>query len=470
MFNNFNLRLILAVCTVNLLAFATGNVYSWSSSALITLKTPEESPLDHAVTPMEESLIASLLSLGALFGPPLAGFSSNLLGRKTTLMVFALPMVLSNLIIIFATETSHFYIARVLTGISAGGVYTVVPMYVGEISETTIRGFLAGFIGIFYSLGLLFNYVVGPLVSLQTLSIIMIVPIVLFLIFFGMFIPESPYYYFAKGRDIQAKESLMKLRNTFEEKELAFIEETLSKSKTDISISSLFGNTAFRRAITLTTTIVILQQLVGISAILAYMDDIFIASGSTISSSTSTTIVAVIQVLSVVLSSCLADKLGRRILLMVSNTLCALSLFPLGFYFYIKHNGGDVSALWYLPILCVIGFIIGYNFGLCTIPWTLLGELFTNETKAIASSVTTVSCFSFAFLFSFLFPHLKVLIGFSGVFWFCGCIGIIHLVFISIFLPETKGKSFAEILALLEGSGSEKDTYESLKMSKVTSS
>ncbi|XP_044758827.1 facilitated trehalose transporter Tret1-like [Coccinella septempunctata] len=466
MLNEVNLKLIVAVCTVNVLNFATGNVYAWSSSVLIALKKtdPKENPLGHIVTPLEESLIASILSLGAICGPMFAGFCSNLLGRKTTLMLFAIPMLLSNVILMFATTTLELYVARFMAGFASGSFYTVVPIYVGEIAETKIRGVLGGFMSIFYVFGLLFNYVVGPCVSLPTLSAFMIVPIVIFLIFFGLFIPESPYYYFAKGKDAHARRSLMKLRNHFEEKELAIIEETINESRTNVTLSSLLRNASFKKGLTLTATIVILQQLVGITAILAYMEDIFIASGSTISSSTSTIVVAIIQVISVVFSTCLSDKLGRKILLVISNLLCAAALFPLGVYFWLKQNENDVSHLGYLPIACVILFITGYNFGLCTIPWTLVGELFSNETKAIASSATATSCYIMAFSMSFLFPHLLNWVGFHGVFWFCGCMGIVNLTFVAWYLPETKGKSFSEILKLLEGEKLNKETYETVRV------
>lgn len=454
--------------SVNLLSFATGNVYSWSSSALIALKSsnPNENPIGHKVTPLEESLITSLLSLGAICGPLLTGILTNMLGRKPTLIISAIPMLISNVILMFASTTLEFYVARFMVGLGAGSVYTVVPIYVGEIAETEIRGLLGGFMGTFYTFGLSFNYAVGPFFHIQTINAMMTVPILSFLVFFGIFIPESPHYYVAKGKKDKARNSLKRLRNHYDEKELAIIEKSADEPKNENSFFSLLESSSFKRAIILTSTIVFLAQLAGITAILSYMEDIFIASGSSLSSSTSTILVAIVQVCLVVLASCLVDKLGRRLLLIVSNALCGLALFPLGLYFFLKHYETDVSALWFLPILCVLVFFIGYNIGLSTIPWTLVGELFSNETKAIASTITTISAFGTAFIMALLFPHCLTLIGFYGIFWFCSCMAILNVVFIACFLPETKGKTFSEILIMLQGDKKE-DSYETLKMSSV---
>ncbi|XP_044758899.1 facilitated trehalose transporter Tret1-like [Coccinella septempunctata] len=447
-----SIKLLQAVFTVDLLAFASGNFYSWSSTALIKLKNtdPGKNPLGRPVTYSEESLIASLLSLGAICGPLLAGICANALGRKNTILLFSLPMLASSLILTFATTTFEFYLARLMAGVGVGGVYTVVPMYIGEIAETNVRGFLGGVMGIFNVLGMLLGFAVGPFVDLKMFCFLQVIPTGLFLILWNSYVPESPFYHLIKEDEFAARRSLTYLRKSFDEKEMEMMRDTVNKSTSEHSLCVMFSSQGFRRALILTTLIMALQQLMGSIAILSYMEDIFAASGSSLSASTSTIIVALLQVCLVVLSTFLADRWGRKLLLMISVATCALSLFPLGLYFFIKYNEYDVSQLWFLPILCIVLFFVGFNFGLCTIPWTLVGELFTTEAKATASSITSITYFGMAFLMSFVFPHLKNFIGFHGVFWFCGSFSLAHLVFIYFFLPETKGKTFQEILDLME--------------------
>jgi len=66
-------------------------------------------------------------------------------------------------------------------------------MYISEIAETSIRGSLGTLFQLLLTIGILFIYVVGALVSWKTLSLLcLIIPILLLV---GLFIvPETPVY------------------------------------------------------------------------------------------------------------------------------------------------------------------------------------------------------------------------------------------------------------------------------------
>lgn len=438
------------------MAFANGNAYAWSSTVLISLKTNDvtRNPIGRPITTSEESLITSLVHLGAVCGPILAGFFSEKIGRKSTLLLFALPMLLSHLILAFASSPVEFYIARFMLGIGAGSVFTVVPMYVGEIAETRIRGFLGCLLGVFIAFGLLFVYTIGPFVHLKTLSFILLAPLAVFLFSFGLFVPESPYYYLTRKNEREAEISLNKLRNNdpcSNLKELELMKEIVEESCKDCSsLSDLFNSRSFKKGLTITSFLMVLQQGVGVTVVFNYMETIFIASGSKFSSSHSTIIVGGIQTAVVVFGSLLADKWGRKVLLIISCGGCSLSLFLLGAYFFLKDKGMDMSSLWLLPMSSLILYTVSFKFGLGSIPWTLLGELFSNKTKSLASTITTTICVGVAFTTSFIFPTMKDYIGFHFSFWLFSANGLIALLFSLYYIPETKGKNFQEILNMLE--------------------
>ncbi|XP_044760534.1 facilitated trehalose transporter Tret1-like [Coccinella septempunctata] len=453
---NINFRLIASACTVNLMAFANGNAYAWSSTVLIALKSNDtmRNPIGRPITTSEESLITSLVHLGAVCGPILAGILSEKIGRKRALLMFAMPMFLAHVILAFAARPYEFYIARFMLGVGAGSVFTMVPMYVGEIAETRIRGFLGCLLGVFIAFGLLFVYSIGPYVNLKTLSFILLSPLGLFLFLFGFFVPESPYYYLTKGFDRGAEISLNKLRKNdpcANLKELALMKETVQEfSEIGSSVCEQFKNRSFRKGLTITATLMVLQQSVGVTVVFSYMENIFIASGSTFSSSHSTIIVGGIQTAVVLFSSLLADRWGRRLLLEISCGGCSLSLFILGTYFYMKKKGMDMSTLSLIPMSCLIVYTVSFKFGLGAIPWTLVGELFSSKTKSLASTITTTLCVCTAFTTSFIFPTMKDLIGFHWSFWFFSGNGFIALLFCLYYIPETKGKTFQEILKMLD--------------------
>lgn len=82
------------------------------------------------------------------------------------------------------------------------------PMYIGEIAEASIRGALGSFFQMFLCVGILLTYFLGALVDWRTLSIMLgVIPIV-FLVFF-FFMPETPIF-LLKSNQADAAETTLK--------------------------------------------------------------------------------------------------------------------------------------------------------------------------------------------------------------------------------------------------------------------
>ena len=102
--------------------------------------------LPEAFTKEEGSWISSLFGIGVLFSCAISGILMSNIGRKWTLMAFNGPLLLGwicLLIPVYKTDitTPHlFYVGRILTGLGTGGFATVVPVYISEVTETSIRG------------------------------------------------------------------------------------------------------------------------------------------------------------------------------------------------------------------------------------------------------------------------------------------------------------------------------------------
>lgn len=440
--------------SANLLAIAAGSAFAWSSTALISLRSrnPEINPIGRPVTVSEESWIVSLVSLGASCGPVLSGYFSAKFGRKITMLMFSIPMLIALVILSFATTPVEFYTARFMKGLGVGCGYTVIPMYIGEIAETNIRGFLGCMLGVFAALGYLYVICIGPFITFKVLNFVLMIPVVTFLILFGLFVPESPYHYLSKGQYSLAEESLRKLRckhNNINNQELEEMKETLQRSvEKKASLMDSLRSKCFRKGIIITSTLLAFQQFVGITFIQSYMEPIFISTGSKISSSNSAIIVGVIQVLGTILSASLVDKLGRKMLLTLSSILCAIPLFFLGLYFYLQ-NTHDMTSLWWVPVVSLGVYIISYCSGICTLPWALVGELFSSEIKSLASTISATVNLALAFVVTLICPTLKEMIGFEGLFWVFSASACVCCLFVLLYVPETKGKSFQDILKIL---------------------
>lgn len=149
-------------------------------------------------------------------------------------------------------------------------------------------------------------------------------------------------------------------------------------------------------------------------------------------------------------STLLIDRLGRKLLLIISASVMSLCLASLGTYFYLKQNM-DLSNYALVPVACVALFIIVFSIGFGPIPWLMIGELFPNKVKGIAGSISAAFNWSLAFTVTKLFQNMLNLFGNGTTFGIFAIICALGTAFVYFTVPETKGKSIIEVQALLSG-------------------
>lgn len=408
------------------------------------------------ISKTEEGWIGSLLPLGAAIGPFAAGIAADTIGRKKTLLISAVPFIIAFILNIVATNVYYFFISRFLCGLSVGLVFTVLPMYIGEISDDEVRGSLGSLMQLFIVIGLLFSYSLGPYLSVQLFNIILLVPPVAFLVIFLFFIPESPYYLIQADNVDSAEESLMKLRVKSKydvQKELETMKGLVQEAQQNKgNFFDIFKSRGLTMALFLSVSLVTLQQFSGINIILFYTQDIFTDAGVSLAPEICTIIVGIVQVGASGATPMLVERKGKRFLLLVSALGMGLSQGVLAYFFYLKDDKhSDVSAIGWVPIASLIAYMIAYCLGFGPLPWAVMGELFPGNIKSVASTATASGCWVLGFLLTNYFGIVAELIGKSGsfgIFSVC-CFGAI--LFTYKLLPETTGKSLQEIQDILNG-------------------
>nr|XP_003704544.2 PREDICTED: facilitated trehalose transporter Tret1-like [Megachile rotundata] len=199
------------------------------------------------------------------------------------------------------------------------------------------------------------------------------------------------------------------------------------------------------RAFIISWGLMFFQQLSGMNAIVFYITIIFEQTGSALSPSTSTIIVGVTQIVSVLISSLTVDHLGRKMLLIGSAIFMCLSTFALGLYFFLSHDGHDVSAIEWLPLLSVCVFIVAFSLGFGPVPWMMLGEIFAPVVKGVAVSSAALLNWLLAFFVTKFYNDLVIAIGIGPTFWLFSLMSAIGIFFVIILVPETKGMSLVNI-------------------------
>lgn len=397
------------------------------------------------------------MAVGAIAGALPAGYFADRFGRKPILLALSAPFLLSWIMITVANAVGILYVARLIAGFATGAFTVVAPMFIGEIAESSVRGALGSYFQVMLTVGILYTYVVGAIADYMWLGILSgIIPLVFFITFSQ--VPESPTYLVKKHRTDYAQKALQYYRGSSYNiwKELQDLDKDISEStQTKVSIRDLITSKGPRRALIIALGLMIFQQLSGINAVIFYSGDIFKAAGSTLDPKVATIIVGVVQVVVTYISSTVVDRVGRKVLLLLSASIMGLCLAILGLYFCLK-KGDDVSGIGWLPLLCVTVYIVVFSLGFGPLPWLMMGEVFAPNVKGAASSIAVCINWTLTFVVTFSFGKLVDGLGEDWTFWLFAIICGKATIFIYYLVFETKGKTLSEIQRILNGDSSPK--------------
>ncbi|KRF85118.1 facilitated trehalose transporter Tret1-2 homolog isoform X2 [Drosophila virilis] len=433
-------------------AFAAGTLLGWTSPAETSIV--KEDFYGFEVTNENYSWVSSFMTLGAACVCIPIGFLINMIGRKWTMLLLVLPFVLGWALLIWAQNVVMMFVARFILGIAGGAFCVTAPMYTGEIAQKDIRGTLGSFFQLMITIGILFVYGIGAGLDVFWMSVVCgILPIIFGVIFF--FMPESPTYLVSKNRSEAAVKSIQWLRG----KEYDYAPELEELHETDreirqnkVNVLAALARPVTMKALSISLGLMFFQQLSGINAVIFYSKTIFEDAKTDIGASMSTILIGVMQVVATFVSTLVVDRLGRRILLLASGIVMALSTTAIGVYFYLKdQNEESVVNLGWLPVASLCIFMIMFSIGYGPVPWLMMGELFATDIKGFAGSIAGTTNWVLAFVVTKTFKNLNDGLGNGGTFWLFAGVTLVGVIFVFLAVPETKGKSLNEIQQELAG-------------------
>jgi len=455
----------------------------------------------------------SCLGWGALGGNAVAGLLSDRFGRKKVLLVTALLFTGSALMSALARDFTVFVISRIIAGVAVGMAILIAPVYIAEISPSRQRGSLVSFNQLMIVIGIsasfFSNYFllhVGDNNWRWMLGVEAAPAALYFLLLFA--VPESPRWLFGKGQTSRAQEILTKSCGTDQaEEEMRNIRESFAQKTAGAGWGSLFSR-RMRFIMFIALAIGFFQQITGINAIFYYLPTIFAQTGGgTNVAFKQAVLVGLVNLGMTFVAIRFVDRLGRRPLLAIGATGMAVSLLTCSWAFHdssyqlteksfvvLQDNkvpvelvaelrnaegtafrtdkefmaslerqfgaerlepyrdvlvtaGLNIRAS--LVLFAIIGFVASFAISLGPVMWVLLSEIFPNQCRGIAMSVAgfwnSVVSASVTFIFPWELSHF----GSAGTFLGYGLMAAAALIFILLFIPETKGKTLEELEGIL---------------------
>ncbi|XP_028784681.1 monosaccharide-sensing protein 2-like [Neltuma alba] len=165
-----------------------------------------------------EGLVVAMSLIGATLITTCSGSISDWLGRRPMLIISSTLYFFSGLVMLWSPNVYVLCIARLLDGFGIGLAVTLVPVYISETAPSDIRGSLntlpqfSGSGGMFVSYCMVFGMSLTTSPSWRLMLGVLSIPSLIYFVLTVFFLPESPRWLVSKGKMVEAKKVLQRLR------------------------------------------------------------------------------------------------------------------------------------------------------------------------------------------------------------------------------------------------------------------
>ena len=385
-----------------------------------------------------------------------------------SLILLAIPDLLGWILVASSQNLGMMLAGRFLGGFAAAGYSPNIQIYVGEITQPQHRGWMSGLTVPITAIGVLIMYVVGSILPWH-LAAASCSPTPIMMVVCLMFYWDSPYWYAHIGKEKSAHQALEQFRGSDinSEAEMFQIFEYIRGDSESVwfleGLAKLFTEKKYLKPFAILNCLFLLMLFSGKFAIDFYAVEIVKHFEGSMNEYLSVVIIAFISLIGSLSYIPLVKRFSRKILLCFSAFVMGISLVLLGLcmYSHTSHSLSVLSDCDWLPMICIVSYMVSAPMGLCSIPFIYISEFYPSEV-AMAGYSNYSSLFLFQmrslmggltiaisnlelFIVVKTFPNLEYLMGDHGVFWLYAfaCFGAI--LFTLSYIPETKDKDLMKV-------------------------
>ncbi|KZL80761.1 mfs alpha-glucoside transporter [Colletotrichum incanum] len=404
---------------------------------------------------------SSIMSVGQIIGMTTVPFLSDRFGRKGAMYWYWLVLSMSILCECVARTWPVWLIAKLLAGIGVGCLQSTVPTYIAEVAPTRIRGGLLLAYNFWFALGQFF----AP-VALQVMSKYApedwLTPIytqwsqIGLMIIIYILVPESPAWCVTRGKLDAARKSLRRLYRDVEgydlEQQLQLLviavdhELEVARTQKNVEWYAIFKSVDGRRTITALWTLMT-QQFVGLTLFSTFASYFFKQAGIK-DPFQATCITSGINIASGLVFILLADKVGRRWISCSGTTLSWLACVAIGVLGVAPRRGPTFVLLVLFACLWNIGMTANGATG-----WGFIGEISSQRLRPYTAGFGAASTACAGVVMNVLTPYMvdgnRWNWELRTAFFYVG-VGLPFVIAMWFLIPETKGRSAAELDELFE--------------------
>lgn len=409
-------------------------------------------------TARNQNLLFALPYVGAIIGAAASPFIHNHFSRKWTLLIAYVLSIATTFLQLFAPNLGAFVVGRLGNLAAIAIVSVTITLYLSEIAPAKMRGLAITPINITGTFaGLTATIIINSTSKLLDsrsfkipLAIQCALPVIL--IPLTLTLPESPLWLVAKRRDDEARKALRCVRKGPDElvdAELALLKaayDGLQSLQAESKWYEIFnrenlGRTIFVSAFTSGATIS--GVLISTVYITVFMLQIGAADPFII-----TVVAMALNLAGTIVNPFIVDRIGRRPLALGGIVaLLVIDVVAGGLAF--SSSKGALTGI--VAMSCIFNFVWALTYSPLSfvVPAEVAKPRLRNPTMAYTIMWSQLTLL----IANFALPQLTAAdaanLGAKTYLFFAGCM-LIWLVLTYFFLPETRGRTFAEIEALFE--------------------
>ncbi|KAG1855317.1 general substrate transporter [Suillus subalutaceus] len=470
--------LMLNICLILPLLSSTLN--GFDSSMINNLQIlPGWQEYFHNPHGMKLGLINCAHDIGILSGTPFSPYVSDLLGRRATMFIGAVIMLVGALTQATSTTMQVFIGARVLIGLGMAFSINAAPLLISELSYPTHRGKMTSlYNSMWYSGSIISAWIclgsydetgTSPLSWRAPSFVQAVIPVIQMVLIW--FIPESPRFLMARGLESQAARVLAQChanggdeRNPLVAFEMAQIRHALNLEREFVSGKSYlrcFSTPGNRQRMFTVIWIAVFSQWSGNGLVSYYISTVLDGVGIN-QTKTKAAINGGLQIFnlaSALVGMMMVDKLGRRKIFLISNIgmLIAFSMWTVTTALFSQHvqhlactlvQANDQVRAATVPLIFLYFFFYDIAYTAILVLYTL--EILPYNIRAKGFAIMNITIYSTNAFNSLVNPVALDSIGWKYYLFYCGWL-VLELLFVMVYIVETRARTLEETAALFDG-------------------
>ena len=206
-----------------------------------------------------------------------------------------------------------------------------------------------------------------------------------------------------------------------------------------------------RKALFIMLGLIVAQHLSGNFITMQYMQVIFSKITMNIEPQQATILVLCVNHISNAITNIKVESLERRVFLVMSTLGSCFTLIILANYLMLHEYKSDVSTVSTFPAIDLIIYQIMFQIGLGTLPNVLLNDLFPRKLKGFVRDIIVIFDGIIGFIMPKLYQVVTDNVGSYANYHIFAISCFLAFLMVLIWIPETKGKTYQQIEALLVG-------------------